>query len=64
MHAGAPWAVLLLRCCTQTFSHTWSFPAVVSLPRYMYAEGMKLAKRYEEEEGELADKLKVRCGES
>jgi hypothetical protein len=30
----------------------------------MYAEGMKLAKRYEEEEAELADKLKVRWGES
>jgi hypothetical protein len=29
--------------------------------RYMYAEGMKLAKRFEEEEAELADKLKV-CG--
>jgi hypothetical protein len=27
----------------------------------MYAEGMKLAKRFEEEEAELADKLKV-CG--
>ena len=27
--------------------------------RYMYAEGMKLAKRYEEEEAELAEKLTV-----
>lgn len=27
--------------------------------RFMYAEGMKLVKRYEEEEAELADKLKV-----
>jgi hypothetical protein len=43
---------------------TWSVLAVLSLPRYMYAEGMKLAKRYEEEEAELADKLKVRWGEA
>lgn len=27
--------------------------------RYMYAEGMKLAKKYEQEEAELAAKLKV-----
>jgi len=30
--------------------------------RYMYAEGMKLVKRYEEEEAELADKLKKLTG--
>jgi hypothetical protein len=32
----------------------------VYICRYMYAEGMKLAKKYEEEEAELAAKLKVR----
>lgn len=31
----------------------------VCVIRYMYAEGMKLVKRYEEEEAELAEKLKV-----
>jgi hypothetical protein len=30
----------------------------------MYAEGMKLAKKYEEEEAELAAKLKVRLREA
>lgn len=30
--------------------------------RYMYAEGMKLAKRYEDQEAQLADKLKVSEG--
>jgi hypothetical protein len=28
--------------------------------RYMYAEGMKLAERYKQEEAELAAELKVR----
>lgn len=32
---------------------------VLVLFRYMYAEGMKLAKRYEQEEKELSDKLTV-----
>jgi hypothetical protein len=30
-----------------------------TLHRYMYVEGMKLAQKYEEEEAELAAKLKV-----
>lgn len=34
--------------------------AMCALCRYMYAEGMKLAKRYEEEEAALAEQLTVR----
>jgi hypothetical protein len=36
--------------------HLW---LIRTASRYLYAEGMKLVKRYEEEEAELADKLKV-----
>jgi len=37
--------------------------SLMPVPRYLYGEGMKLVKRYEEEEAELADKLKVGAAE-
>lgn len=49
---------LSFACCTCIVRHC-PLPAAC---RYLYAEGMKLVKRYEEEEAELADKLKVGRG--